>query len=182
MADTHMPSAHQFLSRIAKRCALAPACLALWLSGCASRPEAKAPTSDLSRDNAMNLARLTAAAIGGQVFTIAPTGSMKPTLDETSIVAIEPSEFANLRRGDLVVYMSLQGAPILHRLHRQAPGGNWFVLGDNNPAVDAEGVTPKNFIGRVCAIFYTSTQATGGTPAFASPSRANIPAESPKIH
>ncbi len=83
---------------------------------------------------------------------------MKPTLDESSVVTVETVGFAELQRGDIVIYRSATGLPVIHRLYEQH-GGSWLVLGDNNGSVDREAVTAKNFIGRVCAIFYTSAGA-----------------------
>jgi signal peptidase I len=123
-----------------------------------------APRSNLSRDSAIMMAQRTAEATGGRVFTIAPTGSMKPTLDENSVVAVETVVFGQLRQGDIVIYRNSAGVPIVHRLHEQA-NGSWIVLGDNNPSVDREAVTPTNLLGRVCAIFYTSAGSQGNAPA-----------------
>ena len=128
---------------------------ALVLSGC-STTEPIAPRSSLSREKAIQMAQRTAEAAGGRVFTIAPTGSMKPTLDENSVVAVEMVPFGQLRQGDIVIYRSAEGIPIVHRLYSQA-NGRWMVLGDNNASVDREAVTPANLLGRVCAIFYTGS-------------------------
>jgi signal peptidase I len=89
---------------------------------------------------------------------------MKPTLDENSVVAVETVVFGQLRQGDIIIYRNSSGIPIVHRLYEQADG-RWLVLGDNNPAVDREAVTPANLLGRVCAIFYTSSSGQGTTPA-----------------
>lgn len=125
----------------------------LLLGGCATEP--LAPQSSLSRENAIAIAQQTADKLGGRVFTIAPTGSMKPTLDENSVVAVETVKFDELRAGDIVIYRDRAGLPIVHRLHQKS-GDRWIVLGDNNSSVDRETVTPANLVGRVCAIFYTS--------------------------
>jgi signal peptidase I len=101
------------------------------------------------------MAQRTADAMGGRVFTIAPTGSMKPTLDENSVVTVEAVDFNQLQKGDIVIYRDATGVPIVHRLYEQS-GARWLVLGDNNPAVDHEAVTSANLVGRVCAIFYTA--------------------------
>lgn len=114
-----------------------------------------APRSNVSRDHALSLAQLTATAIGGQVYTIAPTGSMKPTLDESSVVTVEKVPFSELRRGDIIIYRSVAGVPVIHRLYEQH-GDRWLVLGDNNASIDREAVTDGNLLGRVCAIFYTA--------------------------
>jgi signal peptidase I len=122
-----------------------------------------APRSNVTRENAMALAQLTAATVGGQVFTVAPTGSMKPTLDESSVVTVEKVGFGQLRQGDIVIYRSVSGAPIVHRLFEQQ-GQRWLVLGDNNGTIDREAVTEGNLIGRVCAIFYTASGGTSSAP------------------
>jgi hypothetical protein len=143
---------------------LAAAALALLSTGCTSLSSTAgnaAPRSNVSRENALTLAQLTAKTVGGQVFTVAPTGSMKPTLDESSVVTVEPVAFAALRQGDIVIYRSASGAPIVHRLYEQH-GDRWLVLGDNNGSIDREAVTQNNLVGRVCAIFYTSS---GGVPS-----------------
>lgn len=183
MALIAMRLASPLLLTLLRSIAIAGALAVLGLgTGCASTPQAKAPSSNMPRDNAMTLARLTANSIGGQVYTIAPTGSMKPTLDEYSIVAVEPTAFEYLRAGDIVIYRSAKGSPIIHRLLAHATEKQWVVLGDNNPRIDAEAVTPTNFLGRVCAIFYTSSRFPGANPAFASSSTQEIPTQSPKIH
>ena len=134
-----------------------------FLGGCATEPVA--PQSSLSRDKAIAFAQQTAETMGGRVFTIAPTGSMKPTLDENSVVAIETVKFEDLRAGDIVIYRDAAGLPIVHRLHQKADD-RWIVLGDNNSAVDRETVSAANLVGRVCAIFYTSS-STASTEATA---------------
>ncbi|WP_404424030.1 signal peptidase I [Nibricoccus sp. IMCC34717] len=151
------------------------------MSGCATTPTPTAPSSDLPRSQALSLAQMTAATVGGKVFAISATGSMKPTLDESSIVALEETPFTSLRQGDIVVYRSATGSAIIHRLYERQ-GNAWMVLGDNNPTVDAEAVTPANLIGRVCAIFYTSAPIPGRERAFASASEGEIPAQMPKNH
>jgi signal peptidase I len=83
---------------------------------------------------------------------------MKPTLDESSVVTVEKVAFVELRRGDIVIYRSAGGAPVIHRLYEQS-GDGWLVLGDNNAAIDREAVNARNLLGRVCAIFYTAAGA-----------------------
>jgi signal peptidase I len=129
-------------------------------TGCVSQTAtAGAPRSNVPRQNALSLAALTAKTVGGQVFSVAATGSMKPTLDESSVVTVEAVEFSQLRRGDIVIYRNHAGTPIIHRLYEQQ-GSQWLVLGDNNGLIDREAVTSANIVGRVCAIFYTSPDIT----------------------
>lgn len=130
---------------------------AVLVTGCSTprTDTSVAPRSSVSRENAVSLAQLAASTVGGQVFTVAASGSMKPTLDENSIVTIETVPFSDLRQGDIVIYRNRHGIPIIHRLYAQVNGG-WCVLGDNNAAIDRESVTAGNIVGRVCAIFYSA--------------------------
>lgn len=148
-----------FNTRVVARFFIAAALLGAMAfhTGCASTGSSArvAPRSSVSRDHALSLAQLTATAVGGEVYTIAATGSMKPTLDESSVVAVEKVPFSELRRGDIVIYRSASGGPVIHRLYEQH-GDRWLVLGDNNASIDREAVTGSNLLGRVCAIFYTA--------------------------
>ena len=143
-----------------RRIATSPAIalLALALTGCASGPTAAitAPRSSVTRDNALTLAKQVAASIGGRVYAIAPSGSMLPTLDEGSIVTVEKVTLDQLKRGDIIVYRNAAGLAVIHRLYERHNDA-WFVLGDNNASIDRETVSAGNFLGRVCAIFYTAT-------------------------
>jgi signal peptidase I len=154
-----MPSCCNNLPLLRPLTFLIPAAILLLLNGCATEP--LAPQSNLSRENAIAIAQQTADKLGGRVFTVAPTGSMKPTLDENSVVAVETVKFDDLRPGDIVIYRDTAGLPIVHRLHHKT-ADRWIVLGDNNSSADRETVTPANLVGRVCAIFYTSS------PSFAT--------------
>lgn len=138
-------------------CGVLASALAI-LSGCASEP--LTARSSLTREKGISIAQQTADTLGARVFTIAPTGSMKPTLDENSIVAVESVKFEELRAGDIVIYRDKTGLPIVHRL-LEKKGAQWIVLGDNNPGIDRETVTQTNLVGRVCAIFYTSPGRAG---------------------
>src|ERR1700710_620604 len=112
-------------SRSVSRCiALAGVSLAAMLlltTGCSSvRTEAgAAPRSSVSREHALSLAHLMARTVNGEVFTVAATGSMKPPLDESSVVTVEHIDFKNLRRGDIIIYRNARGLPIIHRLYEQ---------------------------------------------------------------
>lgn len=155
-----MDSNWQAHRRIATSVALAS--LTLAVTGCTtSSTLATAPRSNVTRDNALALAKHVAASIGGRVYAIAPSGSMLPTLDEGSIVTVEKVALDQLKRGDIVVYRNTAGFAVIHRLYERHDD-RWFVLGDNNTSIDRETVSAANFLGRVCAIFYTSTN-----PAYA---------------
>ena len=134
------------------------ALLIIGLTGCATNATvaAAAPRSNVSHDHALVLAKQVASSIGGRVYVIAPSGSMLPTLDETSIVTVEKVSVDRLSRGDIVVYRNASGEAVIHRLYERHDDC-WFVLGDNNASIDRETVSAGNFLGRVCAIFYTAT-------------------------
>jgi len=122
-----------------------------------------APQSSLSRTKAIAMAKSAADALGGRVFTVSQTGSMKPTLDENSVVALEPARYHELQAGDIVVYRNQDGRAVVHRLLQRSRFG-WWVVGDNNAKADREAVTAENLIGRVCAIFYTSPRESDSPP------------------
>jgi len=128
---------------------------ALTLLAACSHTPGNAPRSRLAREQAIVQARVTAAHLGGDVCTIAATGSMRPVLDEHTIVALDPAPFGELEAGDLVVYRSRTGAPIIHRLYKRT-GEQWLVLGDALGSIDPETVTAENYTARVAALFYTS--------------------------
>lgn len=149
---------------------VAAALLACSLTGCYSGPRgtATAPRSSVNRDLALTLAKSVATSIGGRVYAIAPSGSMIPTLDEGSIVTVERVTLDKLKNGDIVIYRNAAGVSVIHRLYERHED-RWYVLGDNNATIDRETVSSANFLGRVCAIFYTSAETPSGTQAGVAP-------------
>ena len=141
---------------------LAAGLLVLSLFGCTtgSISLGTAPHSTVSRDHALALAKQVAHSIGGRVYAIAPSGSMLPTLDAGSIVTVEKVALNKLHKGDIIIYRNGSGAAVIHRLYERHDD-RWYVLGDNNASVDHEMVSADNFIGRVCAIFYTASDGVG---------------------
>lgn len=139
---------------------LAVGLLAIGLFGCTtgSTLTTAAPRSNVSRDQALTLAKQVAASIGGRVYAIAPSGSMLPTLDEGSIVTVEIVALDKLKKGDIIIYRNASGIAVIHRLYERHDD-RWYVLGDNNASIDRETVSAGNFLGRVCAIFYTASDS-----------------------
>ena len=154
MDFTHHPASHAARS-------LQILLLAIATAGCSTSQFVTdtAPRSTVSRNEAIALAKHVAASIDGQVYAVAPTGSMLPTLDDGSIVAVEKVPLDRLQKGDIVIYRNAAGIAVIHRLY-ECHGDRWFVLGDRNASIDRETVSSCNLLGRVCAIFYTS----GGSP------------------
>lgn len=131
--------------------------LLLVCAGCATPRTIHPASSSLTKEAALGrivLARESA-------YVVADTGSMRPTFDEHAVLSVEHAEWGALRAGDIVLYQSVSGRTIVHRLVRWTDRG-WLAQGDANAEPDTEQVTPANYSGRVCAIYYTTQQATTG--------------------
>jgi signal peptidase I len=115
------------------------------------------PTSSLSPAIANFAAAKIAPMIAGtQVFSVVPTGSMRPAFDNNTVLLTEPAPFENLQVGDIVVFRHRgTGARIVHRILERRGSGYW-TKGDHNARMDDELVTRENYLGRVYGILYTS--------------------------
>ena len=98
-----------------------------------------------------------AGRVGGRVYTVSFTGSMKPLLQGgEKIVAV--GEFPAVKRGDVLIY---EGAlnpygPVTTIVHRavQKDAGGWIMSGDNNAHTETwSRVTAQNYRGTVVAIY-----------------------------
>lgn len=91
-------------------------------------------------------------------IVILPQGSsMRPTINsENTVILCEVAPFSDLRRGDIVVYRSINcsSGNVVHRLTKRTTSGAWKAKGDNNLFHDKEHVTQANYIARVCALFF----------------------------
>lgn len=100
-------------------------------------------------------AKATADAVNnsGAVVRIAPTGSMKPTLDERCVVVIKKLD--RIERGQIVVYRAKCGNLVIHRAVSQPlfSKSEWFVKGDANTQIDREFLTAKNYVGTVVSTY-----------------------------
>lgn len=109
----------------------------LALAGCA-RQEQTLPgaTSSLTESAALAAAgRLTQSFAPPLSFgSVLPTGSMRPALDEHSVVLFEPYRGQPLRVGDIVEYHR-DGMRVLHRVIEIRPTGV-YTKGDANPLPD----------------------------------------------
>lgn len=122
-----------------------------------------APTSNLPPGFAHYVAtQLLPVIPGSEVFTVLPTGSMRPAFDDNTILITEPAPFGELQVGDIVVFRHTRtGERIVHRIIERRKGGYW-TKGDRNTHMDDDLVTEANYLGRVYGIFYTSRG--GGRP------------------
>jgi signal peptidase I len=116
-----------------------------------------APTSSVSPVVAQFVAAQIAPKIEGtEVFSVVPSGSMRPAFDDNTVLLTEPAPFDALQVGDIVVFRhSGTGARVVHRIIQRRRGGYW-TKGDRNVKMDDELVTEENYIGRVYGILYTS--------------------------
>lgn len=98
-----------------------------------------------------------AGRVGGRVFTVAYTGSMKPFLMGGEKVVVV-GEFPAVKKGDVLIY---EGAlnpygpttTIIHRAVDKDKGG-WIMSGDNNAHTETwSRVTAQNYRGTVVAIY-----------------------------
>jgi hypothetical protein len=72
--------------------------------GC-KQSTAKAPTGPISKNQAYIYAMGLAGMAQGQVTLISGTGSMKPLLDENTVVVYLPSDGNQIRVNDVVLYI-----------------------------------------------------------------------------
>jgi hypothetical protein len=132
--------------------------LGLLAGGCASGPVASesepAPTIEVTRKEAWRDAELI-TGLGRDRFTLIGSGtSMLPVYGEDTVLVVVKIDFAELRPGMQVAYMTQRGSRVVHVLVGQEAGG-WRVKGLNNEAEDRERVTPYNLVGVVYASFTT---------------------------
>lgn len=74
--------------------------------------------------------------------------SMEPTLHCGDIVHVMPIPFEDLREGDVVVYRTVNGTLVSHRIFTRNDH-SWYARGDNNPTRDRALVTRMNYVGYV---------------------------------
>lgn len=109
----------------------------------------------LTQGEAWASAMADAIASGGTVVRIAPTGSMKPCIDEKSLVVIVNRGVDSIKRGEIVVYRNSVGNMVIHRaVNKPLFGGkSWIVKGDANVLCDREYVSSRNYVGVVVRTF-----------------------------
>ncbi len=131
---------------------------ALLVAGCASdpgpAPSEPAPTIDVTRLEAWRDAEMI-TGLGRDRFTLIGSGkSMLPVYGEDTVLVVVKTDFAELRPGMQVAYVTTRNTRVVHALVEKEPVG-WRVKGLNNLAEDRERVTPYNLIGVVYASFIT---------------------------
>ena len=109
----------------------------------------------ITKDQAVRLASLITCFHQGQYFAVEPTGSMKPTFDEKSIIVGAKVNFNSLKVGDMILYASKRkSSPIAHRIVRILPNGELITKGDNNSVEDPDPVKQTDFNYQIISIIY----------------------------
>ena len=93
------------------------------------------------------------------IYTVMPTGSMKPTFDENYLLLAQVQKFNSLRVNDIIIWKSPVGYKwdggieyklIVHRIWATSSKGSLVLTkGDNNPHVDDLIVTEDMYVGTV---------------------------------
>jgi hypothetical protein len=100
---------------------------------------------------------------GAILAACAPTGSMKPTLDENYIVLLQDCTFGRLRRGDIILTRLGSGAEcaaVMHRIEDSEGLGNLQTRGDALKKPDPIHTTTANYLGkRAVAAIHLETGA-----------------------
>ena len=96
------------------------------------------------------------------IYTVLPTGSMKPTFDESYLLLVQYQDFRSLKIGDIIVWRSPVGLKFLdgqehelvvHRVWGISSGHSVLLTkGDNNWQVDSVSVTEDMYVGTVVGI------------------------------
>lgn len=129
-------------------------CIVLFAS-CSKQPAGwgnAAPSGDFVITDAINLAQISAATGGGIYAPISATGSMKPWLDEKSIVILTVPK-SPIVIGDIVSFDRVDCANVLHRVVA-ANKTSIYISGDNNRYSD--GWYPRTAVKfRLSGVLYT---------------------------
>lgn len=84
---------------------------------------------------------------GNQIMVVL-SGSMSPTFDTGSVVAVGPADFKEIKQGDIITFKDPEGMTITHRVV-EVTEGELRTKGDANDGVDTAPVTPERLIGKV---------------------------------
>lgn len=108
------------------------------------------PSADIKKVDAYKDATLLASRGAGRQALVGGGASMNPVYGDNTMLVVHPIEYADLKAGMTVVYLSKSGRRVAHQLIAKESKG-WRAQGINNPGEDQELVTPENLIGIVYA-------------------------------
>lgn len=110
---------------------------------------------------ALVAAQLHANEVGGVVYSMAPTGSMRPTLEAGDMIVVKPIPYKDVQQGMMLNYQARWLPPThLTVTHwaSQKFGNEWIMDGGANPAYErnsTQRMGEKEFRGQVIAIYTT---------------------------
>jgi len=101
----------------------------------------------LSEKAAFALESVLAEKPGRTAGNISPTGSMVPTLDDSVIIIVEKTSFADLKVGQIALYHAFWTENVIaHRIVGRLSRG-WRTKGDALREADPSTLTQENFTG-----------------------------------
>ena len=101
-----------------------------------------------SLEEASKYAHAIAEKLGGDVYRIADTGSMEPTLGKNTLVVILPVRAEEIEVSDIVTFKRGSDA-VTHRVTQCVSDGVWRTKGDANKITDVAPLRYSQVIGRV---------------------------------
>jgi hypothetical protein len=133
----------------------------LMMTGCTPKRQQVATYWGNTPGQALLAARLHAIDVNGVFYTVAPTGSMRPTLEAGDYVVVKAIDFQKLQPGMMVNYQARWLRPTsptaVHWCVRKY-GDEWVMDGENNKNYENTKETmmgKKEFRGIVVAIYTT---------------------------
>lgn len=85
--------------------------------------------------------------LGNQLMVVL-SGSMSPTFDTGSVVAVKPVRFEDIKKGDIITFKDVDGKTVTHRV-LEKQNLNLITKGDANDSKDSQQVTSDRVIGIV---------------------------------
>lgn len=85
--------------------------------------------------------------LGNQLMVVL-SGSMSPTFDTGSVVAVKPVRFEEINKDDIVTFNDIDGRIVTHRVLEKLEG-KLVTKGDANDAADSTPVSSDRVIGKV---------------------------------
>jgi signal peptidase len=84
----------------------------------------------------------------GNELMVVLSGSMAPTFNTGSIVAVKPIEFEQIKPGDIITFKDVDGRTVTHRVV-EINNGELITKGDANDGKDSVPVSADRIIGQV---------------------------------
>mgnify|MGYP002522318887 FL=1 len=91
--------------------------------------------------------------IFGYIYSVVPTDSMEPVINEGDFILSKEVPFEKLTIGDDIIYYSKSNKIyIVHRIVDVNLDGSFIMKGVNNSTFDTEFVTKENYVGKVVKV------------------------------